>query len=178
MGEPLDNSRAVRAALDIMIDGFQIGPRHITVSTVAPTPKAVHQTADWPAQIAWSLHAANDELRKKLIPTTRHSVRELRDAFAAISTGHDALFVEVTLIDGVNDRPEHAEAIADLFAHFPCEVRVNLLPMNPIGSDLHASSDERVKVFWELLIQRGLRCIRRRARGVEERAACGQLATL
>jgi 23S rRNA (adenine2503-C2)-methyltransferase len=178
MGEPLDNAKAVRAALDLMIDGFQIGPRHITVSTVAPTPEAVRKARDWPAQIAWSLHAAEDEVRRTLIPTARHSVRELRDAFADISKDRDALFVEITLIDGVNDREEHADAVAELFAGFPAEVRINLLPMNPIGSDLHASKEHAVIAFQERLMGKGFLCLRRKARGVEERAACGQLVTL
>ncbi len=176
MGEPLDNAKAVRASLDILHDGFQIGPRHITVSTVAPTPKAVRSLADWPAQLAWSLHAADDELRKRLIPTARHSVAELCDAFAEVSEERDALFVEVTLIDGVNDRPEHADAIASLFADFPAEVRINLLPMNPIGSDLQASTN--AAAFQQRLRDAGYLCLLRRSRGSDERAACGQLATL
>jgi 23S rRNA (adenine2503-C2)-methyltransferase len=177
MGEPLDNAKAVRAALEIMIHGFQIGPRHITVSTVAPTPKAVEQMIDWPAQLAWSLHAADDEVRRKMIPTARHSVKELYDVFADISKDRDALFVEVTLIDGLNDRPEHAEAIAHLFTDFPVQVRINLLPMNPIGSQLQASQEHAVRAFQKLLMDAGYLCFLRRSRGVEERAACGQLVT-
>jgi 23S rRNA (adenine2503-C2)-methyltransferase len=176
MGEPLDNAKAVRAALEVMIDGFQIGPRHITVSTVAPTPKAVLGLKGWPARIAWSLHAADDELRARLIPTARHSVRELRDAFAEISRDRDALFVEVTLIGGVNDRPEDADAIAELFRGFPSEVRINLLPMNPIGTGDRASS--RAAEVQARLRSAGFLCLLRRSRGSDERAACGQLATL
>ncbi len=180
MGEPLDNAAAVRTALDVLVDGFRIGPRHITVSTVAPTPKAVAQLEGWPAQIAWSLHAADDVVRRRLIPTARHDVAALRDAFAAVSRARgSALFVEVALIEGVNDRVEHADAIARLFADFPTEVRINLLPMNPIGDKgLGTSPPADVAAFQARLMASGYLCLVRRARGADERAACGQLVTL
>jgi adenine C2-methylase RlmN of 23S rRNA A2503 and tRNA A37 len=34
-----------------------------------------------PARLAWSVHAANDSTRKLLVPTTAHTVTELKDAF-------------------------------------------------------------------------------------------------
>ena len=110
----------------------------------------------WPARLAWSVHAADDELRKQLVPGARFPVAELRDAFldvlsarreralanpgrrdAASHQGKTAsrtlLDAEVTLIDGVNDGPEHAEQMIKLLRPLVSESRwskVNLIPYN------------------------------------------------
>ena len=199
MGEPLDNLEAVRGALAVLCDnrGFGFGPRHVTVSTVGPSPQAVRSAAGLPAQLAWSLHAADDQLRRRLVPTQRHPVAALRDAFAEVVFGR-ALFVEITLIDGENDGPEHAEAAARLFEGFPAEVRFNLLPMNsrdPSGAgsrttagprpaerddtpDRAPSPPLRVSTFREVLAAAGYFASVRAARGEDQHSACGQLATL
>lgn len=190
MGEPLDNLDAVRASLAVITGsglGLGIGWGHVTVSTVAPSPRMVLAAEDLPAHLAWSLHAANDALRAKLVPTTRHGVAELRDAFAEVLARRgkrEPLFVELTLLDGINDRDEDAQAVVELFAGFDHEVRLNLLPMNPIddgvlGPDARAqrpSSPERVRTFEQHLRDAGFFTKVRRPRGIEERAACGQLA--
>lgn len=184
MGEPLDNLENVEKALALITaeNGLGIGHNHVTVSTVAPSPEAVKQAKNLPAHLAWSLHAADRELRKKLIPTAKHSVEALRDAFAE-ALQNKPLFVEVTLIHGVNDQPEHAAAIATLFDGFPSEVRVNLLPMNRIADapspvEWSPSTPENVEAFKNHLTERGLRTMVRRARGADRRAACGQLVVV
>jgi 23S rRNA (adenine2503-C2)-methyltransferase len=91
----------------------------------------------------------------------------------------EALFVELTLIDGVNDSEDDAALAASLFEGFGSEVRFNLLPMNPIGSaDLSPSPPDRVRAFEQRLRGAGFFTMVRRARGETERAACGQLLTL
>jgi 23S rRNA (adenine2503-C2)-methyltransferase len=185
MGEPLDNLRAVRLALEGITAeaGLGFGRRHVTLSTVGPSPEAVRAALGLPAHLAWSLHAADDDLRRRLVPTARHGVRALLEAFRALSQLRgDPLFVEITLIDGLNDATHHAERVVDLFRGYPTEVRVNLLPMNaqhevPRGA-LSASPPERVDAFGAVLHQAGHRVIVRRPRGASDRAACGQLALL
>lgn len=181
MGEPLDNLDAVRPALEIYTDsacGLGFGRQHVTLSTVAPSPRAVRAARDLPANLAWSLHAADDELRRELIPTMRHSVTELRDAFYEVLLEREApLFVELTLISGKNDRLEDAERAAKLFANAPIETRFNLLPMNTIGDPvLSASHADRVAAFEKHLRAAGYFTMVRKSRGENERAACGQLA--
>jgi 23S rRNA (adenine2503-C2)-methyltransferase len=136
MGEPLDNLDAVSGAIGVLArsDGLGVGHRHVTVSTVGPSAAQVRRLAELPTHVAWSLHAADDVLRAALVPTARASVAELRDAFADVCRARRApLFVELTLIDGVNDAEADAARAAALFEGFPTEVRVNLLPMNGIG---------------------------------------------
>ena len=120
---------------------FGLPPRHVTLSTVAPSPEAVRRTRGWPCRLAWSLHAADDRLRKMLVPSARHRAAALRDAFGEVletrSTRQASLLVEATLISGVNDRAEHAEQIAALLRPLVttlpgggARVKVNLIPYN------------------------------------------------
>jgi 23S rRNA (adenine2503-C2)-methyltransferase len=180
MGEPLDNLDEVERALDVIgaEGGLGIGHRHITVSTVGPSPKAIRRAGQWRSRLAWSLHAADDALRRRLVPTARHAVASLTVAFQEVLVPRgEPLFVEIALIDGVNDDPSAAEAVRDLFRGFGTEVRINLLPLNPIGSALAPSTPERVAAFRAVLVEAGHRTIVRRARGADRFAACGQLAT-
>ncbi|MCA9555866.1 MAG: radical SAM protein, partial [Myxococcales bacterium] len=182
MGEPLDNPVAVEAALAILTDhrGFGLAPRHLTVSTVAPSPAAVRRASGWPGHLAWSLHAADDALRTALVPTARFAVAALRDAFAEVCAARgQPLFVELTLLDEVNDGDAHADAAAALLAGFPTEVRFNLLPVNPApGLPFRPAAPERAAAFQARLIERGFFASLRRPRGQDARAACGQLAIL
>jgi 23S rRNA (adenine2503-C2)-methyltransferase len=179
MGEPLDNLDAVAPALDRLTDsacGLGFGKRHVTLSTVAPSPRAVRAARNLPAHLAWSLHAADDELRRELVPTAKHTVAELRDAFYEVLRERDEpLFVEMTLIAGKNDRPEDAERAAQLFEQAPIPVRFNLLPMNTIGDPVLVAS-RRADMFDQVLRAAGYFTMIRRARGEDDGAACGQLA--
>lgn len=211
-GEPLDNSDAVEAALDALTDRarFALAPRRITVSTVGPSPAAIRRMAAWPARLAWSVHAADDELRKQLVPSARFPVAELRDAFldvlsarreralanpgrrdAASHQGKTSrtLLIEVTLIDGVNDGPEHAEQMIKLLRPLVSESRhskVNLIPYNwnpaerlrgDFAKSFRPSPPERVETYRNMIMQAGLMCFTRAERGAAESAACGMLAT-
>jgi 23S rRNA (adenine2503-C2)-methyltransferase len=181
MGEPLDNAKSVGAALALLTDpaGWALAPRHLTISSVGPSPRAVALARDWPGRIAWSLHAADDEVRRRLVPTARHPVAELARAFTElVDARRQPLFVEMTLIDGLNDAPELADRAAALFAGRSRTVRFNLLPVNPTGAEFRPSPPERVAAFRDRLRARGFFAMVRRARGGDRGAACGQLVTL
>mmetsp|Transcript_47050 Transcript_47050/g.138835 ORF Transcript_47050/g.138835 Transcript_47050/m.138835 type:complete len:192 (+) Transcript_47050:666-1241(+) len=187
MGEPTDNADAVQRALELMTHpfGFRLAKQHICVSTVGPTTRHIRRMEAMPARLAWSLHAADDELRKLLVPTTRHSMAELRDAFGdVLSARRDrGLMVELTMIDGINDQPEHAAQLRELLEPLPGKTRVNLIPYNvneglgAAGALFLPSPPEAVKAFQRQLLDHGVICTVRTARGDDEAAACGQLAT-
>lgn len=174
MGEPLDNIDAVAKSVAILCSphALGLGPGHITLSTVGTTPEAILATRDFPVQMAWSLHAVDNTLRQKLVPTARHSTAELREAF--IERG-SSLFVEVTLMEGVNDELHHADAMAEFLEPFTEPVRVNLLPMNPGREGLAPSSEPRAIAFRQHLRERGYFCAIRHPRGLDASAGCGQL---
>eukprot|EP00980_Cylindrotheca_fusiformis_P025050 scaffold12976_cov141-Cylindrotheca_fusiformis.AAC.4 len=119
MGDAADNVENVVKATEIMTtrELFQLSASRVTVSTVGPSPDAFHQFAKAPCVIAWSVHAANDELRKQLVPTTKYSMNELRqgliDALLSRPMNGRIAMLEVALMHGVNDSLQEAQELAD-----------------------------------------------------------------
>ena len=188
MGEPLDNADVVQAALELMTGHltFGLSKKAIAVSTVGPSPEHIDRMVHMPARLAWSVHAADDELRRLLVPTTRHTMCELRDAFADVlrrrPDGH-GLMVECTMIDGVNDQPAHADQLLRLLAPLPGKTKVNLIPYNAnaglgaAGELFQPSRPDAIEAFKRRIMDAGVVCTRRRTRGDEKASACGQLVT-
>ncbi len=180
MGEPLLNLDRVLEAVTALSDPrrFGLGARHITVSTSGVVPGMRRLTALGPQfTLAVSLHAARDPLRDVLVPLNRRwpvaeVVAAARDH--AEVTGRRISY-EVTLIDGVNDTPADAAAMADLLRGDLCHV--NLIPMNPVAhTPWRASPMDRIEGFAARLRQDRIAVTIRRNRGQEIGAACGQLA--
>jgi 23S rRNA (adenine2503-C2)-methyltransferase len=81
---------------------------------------------------------------------------------------------EYTMIDGVNDRPEHARQLVRLLSVLPS--KINLIPFNPFpGTPFRCSSDEAIYEFQKITRAAGLITTVRRTRGEDIDAACGQL---
>lgn len=80
------------------------------------------------------------------------------------------------MLDGVNDRDEHAHQLAQLLRGIPS--KVNLIPFNPFHfHPLCAFQQYRIHRFRDILTEAGYTVItRRKTRGVDIDAACGQLA--
>jgi 23S rRNA (adenine2503-C2)-methyltransferase len=179
LGEPMLNLRAVTAALDRISDpeGIGLGARRVTVST-SGLPDRMRQFADTQRAygLAVSLHAADDALRRQLVPTARASVAEIVDAARSFFTtkGREVTF-EVVLLAGVNDRPRDADALVRALAGLPCTV--NLIPWNPVDriEGLARPSEAAVDLFAESLRRGSLNVTVRRQRGADRSAACGQL---
>jgi 23S rRNA (adenine2503-C2)-methyltransferase len=179
MGEPLANYEASLEAIHRLNhpDGFRLGQRHITLSTVGLVPE-MRRLAREGLQItlAVSLHAATDDLRNHLVPVNRRYPLDM--LFDACSTYTELtrrrVSFEWALIDGVNDMPEQAHALADrlqgMLAH------VNLIPLNPSPEYRGTgSTSESVEAFASILDQRQVPYTIRVRRGVAIQAGCGQL---
>ncbi len=189
MGEPADNAEAVCKATEILtdVDLFHMGQSKVTVSTVAPSPESFASFKDAPCVLAWSVHAANDRLRKQLVPTTKYSMHELRRGLIETLLYKPkrlrAIMLEVALIRDVNVHPEAAEELAEfakvIIDSVPgTKLVVNLIPFNDIGHPTYRKpSNEEVKNFQNILWERGIFTHVRTTRGDDESAACGQLAT-
>lgn len=181
VGEPLDNYENVLKFLRLVNcpEGLNIGMRHITLSTCGLTEK-IDDLAKEKLQLtlAISLHAPDDETRTRLMPANRgrgvgEILRCCRDYFAA--TGRRVTF-EYAMIDGVNDSPEQAEALADLARK--AKAHINLIPLNYVterANDLKPSPIERRKKFCAVLEQKGANFTLRRSLGRNIDSACGQL---
>ena len=187
MGEPLNNLPAVREALALITraDAFDFSRKLTIVSTVAPSPQHVAAMGALPAKLAWSVHAATDAKRRRLVPTQSHSVFELRDAFAAALAArakrHRQLVVELTLMDGVNDGADDARALIELLrpAFSRDQILVNLIPMNSVAHapSLRGASRDAARAFQRAIWDGGFLCTVRGTKGDDEAAACGQLST-
>jgi len=186
MGEPLNNPKEVLKAVEVLTDrlAFALGPRHVTVSTVGPSPASVRGLREFRCGLAWSLHSAVEETRRQLVPTSTHSAVELRDAFLEVIGDPErpqvlrSCLIEATLLEGLNDDDRHADAMLELLKPFPKEVKVNLLPYNDIGVEgLARSPPENVAAFARRLQEGGRLCFVRTPRGDDDSCACGQLAT-
>ncbi len=177
MGEPLLNLDAVLSAVKSINQDIGIGMRSLTISTVG-IPGRIRQLAQHNLQLTFavSLHASNQKLREKLIPTAkRYPLEALLDEcreYVKI-TGRRVTF-EYILLAGLNDLPEHAIELAGHLRGF--QSHVNLIPYNPISEvDYQRPSSHQIQAFVEALQNHHIAVSVRRSRGLEKDAACGQL---
>ncbi|MEA2710684.1 MAG: rRNA (adenine2503-C2)-methyltransferase [Phycisphaerales bacterium] len=179
MGEPLSNYANVMQAIRILNDPkcFNMGARRITISTVG-VPSKMRQLAEeeLPINLALSLHAPNEPLRRELIPWAEHFA--LNDILEACRVYFDRTGREITLeyilLSGVNDRPEHARELAKLCKTM--RANVNLIRYNEVtGLPYKRPVSRDVIAFQEILRSAGVNAHVRKSRGRDIDAACGQL---
>lgn len=179
MGEPLDNYDNLLKFLRMVSDGngLNISQRNLTVSTCGLVP-GMRRLADEKLQItlALSLHAVTDEKRREIMPiANRYRIAELMEACAYYfkQTGRRITF-EYSLMGGVNDSEEEADALAGLAA--PLHAHVNLIPVNPVKERKYqASGRVSVENFKNRLEKRQINVTIRREMGRDIDGACGQL---
>jgi len=179
MGEPFANYETTWAAVERLHDpdGFNLGARRMTISTAGLVPGILRMAKEaLPVNLAISLHAATDALRNQLVPINqRYPLNALFRALKVyVERTHRRVSFEYVLIDGVNDSPAQAHALAARLKGFLGHV--NLIPLNPIpNSDWHAPKRPAVEAFRDILKKARIPVSIRLERGVEIAAACGQL---
>jgi 23S rRNA (adenine2503-C2)-methyltransferase len=179
MGEPLDNFEEVLRSLEILGDpkGRFLGMRHITISTCG-LAEGIERLAQAPLQprLAVSLHAADEHLRRRLMPVARKEpLPKLFDALRNYQkkTGKRITF-EYCMMKDVNDSPEDAAKLIQLIRGL--KANVNLIEMNDFpGCPYQASPQVRIKTFAAILEKAGIETVIRFKRGRSILAACGQL---
>jgi 23S rRNA (adenine2503-C2)-methyltransferase len=179
MGEPLANLDALLQALKVAgaRDGLDIGARHITISTVG-LPAKIRRLADVGKQyhLAVSLHAPDDALRTRIVPTNEKTgLRAILDAadYFFERTGRQVTF-EYVLLGGINDSLAQARALAALL--HGRHAHVNLIPFNDVaGLPYRRPTQENLTAFRAQLQRAGLSVKVRKRKGSEIDAACGQL---
>jgi 23S rRNA (adenine2503-C2)-methyltransferase len=182
MGEPLHNYDNVLQALRILNDteGFNLGARHMTVSTVGLVP-AIRKLSQEPLQInlAISLHAPTDELRSRTMPVNRkYPLKELLATCQEyIAATHRQVTFEYVLLAGVNDTPEYAQQLAELLAPLKQFAHVNCIPVNATSADYRPPTPGAIRLFRNILYEHGVSNSVRAERGDDIAAACGQLRT-
>jgi 23S rRNA (adenine2503-C2)-methyltransferase len=176
MGEPMLNLDSVLAAARRLPD-LGITYRRTTISTVGWLPglKKFVDEVDEPIRLALSLHAADDELRSRIMPVNdRYPLADvLRECRKHAARVNRRVFVEYVMLAGVNDSVEQARALGALLG--PDDFKVNLIPYNPTGM-YDGSSRDRIAAFRSALERARVPVTVRLTRGRDIEAACGQLA--
>jgi 23S rRNA (adenine2503-C2)-methyltransferase len=179
MGEPLaslDNLLPALAAATAP-DGLALSARHIHISTVG-LPAKIRQLADLRKQyhLAVSLHAPNDELRSRIVPTNDKvglaAILDAADYFYA--TTRRQVTYEYVLLHAINDSPAHAAELARLLRGR--QAHVNLIPFNDVpGLPYGRPAPEAVTEFVNIVRRGGISAKVRKRKGADIDAACGQL---
>lgn len=182
MGEPLLNFDNVVDAMNLMLNdnAYGLSKRRVTLSTsgVVPALDRLGDVTD--VSLAISLHAPNDELRNELVPINRKYpiamlLESTRRYLDKMPDTHRKVTVEYTLIDQINDRPDHAHQLVELLKDVPC--KINLIPFNPFSqSEYRRVSNNAMNKFRDILHRAGYTVTVRATRGDDIAAACGQLA--
>ena len=180
MGEPLDNLDNLIQAIRVLTDqrGLDVARRFITVSTVGLVDgiDRLARLDGAPVNLAVSLNAPTDEIRSRLMPVNRSiPMAALQASLLAYPLARkSALFVEYVLIQGINDRQEHARALARYLA--PMTVKLNLIPYNPApGCEWQPPTADAYERFHAWLVAENVFVRRRGEKGGRIMAACGQL---
>ncbi|MCA9383809.1 23S rRNA (adenine(2503)-C(2))-methyltransferase RlmN [Candidatus Dojkabacteria bacterium] len=180
MGEPMLNLPEVEKSIEVFTNPDKLGmsSRRLTISTSGYVPQLKKLIDDgFKGRVAISLHAPNQELREKLMPVAKlfplEKLIEALDDYVEIT--NKRISYEYVMIKDVNDLPEHANQLADLFedrlAH------INLIPYNPIAErDFQRTTNNHLREFTRILTKRKIHYTIRQTMGDDVNAACGQLA--
>ena len=179
IGEPLDNYDNLIKFLKLINhkNGLNIGLRHIAVSTCGLVPQILELSKEnMPITLSVSLHAPDDETRRKIMPINdKYPLDKLIEAckIYTMITNRRITF-EYSLIDGVNDSLEHAKKLTTLIKNMLCHV--NLIPVNTVSNTGYKKSSRKtIQMFKNILEGHGIEVTVRRELGSEINAACGQL---
>lgn len=179
IGEPFDNYENVMSFIHILNEGkgIALGARHITVSTCGIIPKIEQFIEDGrQVNLAISLHAPNDELRRQLMPISK--VYPLQDLMTVlqkyIQKTNRRLTFEYIMLQGVNDTRKCAYELAHLVQKMNCYI--NLIPYNETSHiQFKRSSFESILAFYDILKKEHISVTIRKEFGSTVSAACGQL---
>lgn len=178
-GEALDNFDELIRFIELISakEGKNLSKRNITVSTCGLADKILKLAEyDYPITLTISLHNADEEERKKIMPITKSYhfdklVPALKEYQAKINK---RISFEYVLIDGLNDSYQSALDIKNLLKDI--KSHINLIPLNKIKEyDEEPSTSENIMKFKKYLEDFGFNVTVRRELGADINASCGQL---
>lgn len=182
IGEPLFNYGNLKKSIELLNKYFQIGKRHISVSTFGYIPRIRDFAKDMPqVNLAISLHSAVQDRRDELIPfASKYPLADLQKALADyLNITKRKLFIEYVMIKEFNDRIKDVYNIINFIDGISKRkyFTINLIPYNPTSSEFEPSSPQRIKEFYNILISEGINSTIRKSYGGDIKGACGQLAS-
>lgn len=179
IGEPFDNYEELSKFIRLINNpkGYNLGMRNITISSCGIIPYIDRFAHDFPqANLAISLHAPNDEIRKTIMPiANKYKITDLIDECKKYTLKtHRRVTFEYALIRGINDSIEDARELSKLLSGILCHV--NLIPLNDVdNTNLNASKEVSIYNFKKVLDNNSIPVTIRRKLGSDIDAACGQL---
>lgn len=179
IGEPFDNYEELSKFIRLINNpkGYNLGMRNITISSCGIIPYIDRFARDFPqANLAISLHAPNDEIRKTIMPiANKYMITDLIDECKKYTLKtHRRVTFEYALIRGINDSIEDARELSKLLSGILCHV--NLIPLNDVdNTNLNASKEVSIYNFKKVLDNNSIPVTIRRKLGRDIDAACGQL---
>ncbi len=183
MGEPFACYDAVAESLRALLDQKRLGlgARHVSVSTSGVAPKIVQFGRDFPqVNLALSLHAADDDLRTRLVPMNKaYPLAKLAEALKIyLRETNRKVFFEYILLRGENDRDEDAAALARWLSGLgpAALLHVNLIVFNQTDTAHSPTAETDARRFQEKIMAAGFKATIRQNLGRDIDGACGQLA--
>ena len=180
MGEPLLNLDNVMDTIKILIseEGLNLSKRRITISTSGIIPQIQRLIdEDLTVELALSLHASSDEIRKEIIPINdKYPIKDLMEVLKKYQAkSNRKITFEYILIDHLNDSKEDGDKLKDLVEGF--EYVINIIPYNPVEGLPHSRpSRNRIFNFFNYLKNDlRLNATLRGEKGTDIDGACGQL---
>jgi 23S rRNA (adenine2503-C2)-methyltransferase len=179
MGEPLHNYEEVVRAIAVLTADWGVGlsPRRITVSTVGLVPAMKRLLEETRVNLAVSLSATTDDVRRRLMPVDRkYPLAALLGACRELPLPRrKRITFEYVMLRGENDSLDDARRLGRLLRGIPS--KVNLIPFNAFPQSGFASSERAaIEAFRAALLRQGVHATIRESRGRDIQAACGQLA--
>ncbi|MCI6266583.1 MAG: 23S rRNA (adenine(2503)-C(2))-methyltransferase RlmN [Erysipelotrichaceae bacterium] len=179
IGEPFDNYDNVMRFVKIINDGkgIGLGSRHITISTCGLIPGIEKfMEEDGQVNLAISLHAPNDEIRKKIMPIAQ--VYDMDSLLLVlkkyIHRTNRRVTIEYIMLDSVNDSIECALELASKLKNLNCYV--NLIPYNETKNiGYKRTKINQIRKFYDILKKKNINVTIRKEFGGKVDAACGQL---
>ena len=183
MGEPLLNIDELLLSIRSINEDFKISQRRITVSTVA-VPKMINKLSEKSFKIlgncqftlAISLHASNQKIRETIIPSAKnYEIKNIiQDSKKFVKDTGRRVSFEYLMLNGINDKLEHANELSNLLRGFQCHV--NLIQYNQIDKvEFKRATLKSLELFQSRLSCNGIAVSLRKSRGLDKNAACGQL---
>ena len=179
IGEPFDNYDNLMRFIKIINEGkgIGIGSRHITVSTCGVIPGILKfMNEEGQVNLAISLHAPNDEIRKKIMPIA--NAYDMDSLFVSLKKYLDKtnrrITIEYIMLDGINDSVDNAVELADRLKGLNCYV--NLIPYNETENiGYKRTKMAQIMKFYDILKKKNINVTIRKEFGSKVDAACGQL---
>ena len=181
-GEPLTNYQETKQFIKILMEpeGIHMGKKSITLSTIGVPDKIIKFSDEVGVHLALSLHAADNKKRNEIIPINKKYPLEevIKSCKYYTSVVKEKVFVEYTLMSGINDSSEDARELVKVMNQFPS--KLNLIFMNTWpGCNIKPVSEDKTNEFAQIVKNAGFIVTVRRSGGASEKSlsGCGQLRT-